>query len=145
MLGTTTGKLITAMLAVVLVTGGVAAAIAARGGLHLGTASQPTARPTHTPAPTKPPTPTPQPAGIVTEFSLPTGGSFPAEITTGPDGNLWFTECFFFLSANGCPNSKIGRITPQGQITEFPLAPQSFPDNITAGPDGKVWFTEESA
>jgi serine/threonine protein kinase len=52
------------------------------------------------------------PAGIITEFSVPTPKSVPATITTGPDGNLWFTEVL---------NSKIGRITPGGQITEFPL------------------------
>ena len=33
-------------------------------------------------------------------------------ITTGPDGNLWFTE----FGAG-----KIGRITPSGSITEFPI------------------------
>ena len=38
--------------------------------------------------------------------------SLPDGITTGPDGNLWFTE---FAA------SKIGRITPTGTITEFPI------------------------
>ena len=34
----------------------------------------------------------------------------PDGITTGPDGNLWFTEY------NG---DRIGRITPPGEVTEF--------------------------
>ena len=38
----------------------------------------------------------------------------------------------------------IGRITPNGTITEFPL-PNKFNSNpfpITAGPDGNLWFAE---
>ena len=58
-------------------------------------------------------------------------------ITAGPDGNLWFTE----EGAN-----KIGRITPSGRITEFPIpTASSGPDGITAGPDGNLWFTEGAA
>jgi streptogramin lyase len=59
-------------------------------------------------------------------------------ITAGPDGNLWFTEI---------EGGKIGRITPRGTITEFPLRSTcgSYgcgPVGITAGPDGNLWFTE---
>jgi len=39
---------------------------------------------------------------VITEFTVPTGSSFPLGIAAGPDGALWFTE----NSAN-----KIGRIT----------------------------------
>jgi virginiamycin B lyase len=60
--------------------------------------------------------------------------SSPWGITAGPDGNLWFTE----HSGN-----KIGRITPAGVITEFPIPTRrSGPFGITAGPDGNLWFTE---
>ena len=56
----------------------------------------------------------------------------PQEITAGPDGNMWFTEA-----------SAIGRITPSGVITEFPLPSAGvFPAGIAAGPDGNVWFAE---
>ena len=59
----------------------------------------------------------------------------PNDITTGPDGNLWFTEF-----------GKIGRITPAGVITEFPiLTANSAAVQITTGPDGKLWFTENRA
>jgi streptogramin lyase len=66
----------------------------------------------------------------------------PLDIAAGPDGNLWFTD----PGANA-----IGRITPQGQITEFsqglstwiPTAPGPYgPLAIAAGPDGNLWFTE---
>ena len=48
-------------------------------------------------------------AGNITEFATAIG---PDRITTGPDGNLWFTEPF---------NNKIGRVTLSGVITEFAL------------------------
>src|SRR2546430_2251650 len=73
-------------------------------------------------------------AGTVTEFNIKTKSSFPVAITTGPDGNLWFTEN---------EGGKIGRITTAGRITEFPMA-GSFPGGITAGPDGNLWFTLEN-
>lgn len=76
------------------------------------------------------------PAGIRLEFTIPTTDSGPADITWGPDGNVWFTE-------NGVDGNKIGRMTPAGVFTEFPLpTPDCGPEGITAGPDGNVWFTE---
>jgi streptogramin lyase len=85
------------------------------------------------------------PAGGTTEFPIPSSIpviTVPASIalassfgiTTGPDGNLWFTE-------NNANN--IGQITPAGVITEFPIPTAvSGPFGITAGPDGNLWFTE---
>ena len=90
---------------------------------------------------TKTATSAPKSAGKISEFPLPASGALPDGIATGPDGNLWFTECSSVLSL--CAISKIGRITPSGQITEFPLqSAQSQPFGITAGPDGNLWFTE---
>ncbi len=76
--------------------------------------------------------------GDITEFPLPTSpgptDQNPVDITSGPDGNLWFTE----FSGN-----RIGGITPAGVITRFPLPnPTSAPYEITIGPDGNMWFTE---
>src|SRR5204862_11831 len=51
-------------------------------------------------------------------------------ITNGPDGNVWFGEI-----------EKIGKITPDGKITEYVIA-GSGPYGLAAGPDGNVWFTE---
>jgi streptogramin lyase len=73
------------------------------------------------------------PVGSVRLFSLPNANSVPNAIAAGPDGNLWFTEF------NG---SRIGRITPDGVVTEFPtLVASSAPLGITTGPDGNLWFT----
>jgi streptogramin lyase len=73
-------------------------------------------------------------AGTVTIFQV---SSTPFFITSGPDGNLWFTQG---------ETAQIGRITPSGTITDFstPTA-SSGPDGITAGPDGNMWFTEQNA
>ena len=80
---------------------------------------------------------------IVNSPTLPTGlssqilasDSSPIGITAGPDGNLWFTEF---------TGNKVGKITPAGAITEFPIpTASSFPYGITAGPDGNLWFVED--
>ena len=80
-------------------------------------------------------TPT-SPALSVTTFSIPGPQTGAQWITTGPDGNLWFT---------GLDQHLIGQVTPAGKITEFPLptsAAQGELGRITDGPDGNLWFTE---
>ncbi|MFD9339082.1 hypothetical protein ACFWBF_32550 [Streptomyces sp. NPDC060028] len=80
------------------------------------------------------PLPVPAAVGDITEHPLPTAGSSPSDITTGADGNLWFTEQF---------TDRIGRITTTGNVTHYPLPHSaSAPIRITAGPDGGMWFTE---
>ena len=48
---------------------------------------------------------------------------------------MWFTEA---------AGRRIGRITPEGAVTEFPVnSPHNGPlDDILIGPDGNLWFTE---
>jgi virginiamycin B lyase len=71
---------------------------------------------------------------VLNEYTVPTSGSAPGTITTGPDGNLWFTEE---------TGDKIGMITPTGTITEYTVPTSGAqPLGITAGPDGNLWFTE---
>ena len=66
------------------------------------------------------------------------GGS-PINIAVGPDRNIWFTKA-----------GKLGRVTPDGVITEFDLpTPAGGPTGLTAGSDrrppdrliDKLWFT----
>jgi len=81
------------------------------------------------------------PDGTKTEFSLPTKIQ-PAAImnpeisagglTVGPDGNIWFTVW---------TQNMIGRVTSDGDFTEFSLPPGTDPFAITSGPDGNLWFT----
>ncbi len=82
---------------------------------------------------------TPYTLAPYTEFALPQlsekdCASGPQGITVGPDGALWFTD-----SAD-----KIGRITTQGQVTEFAISTLAHPMGITTGPDGALWFTESN-
>jgi len=82
---------------------------------------------------------TPYTRAPYTEFALPQlsekdCASGPQGITIGPDGALWFTD-----SAD-----KIGRITTQGQVTEYALSTWAHPMGITTGPDGALWFTESN-
>jgi streptogramin lyase len=74
------------------------------------------------------------PGGRINEFLLPAANSDPLMITSGPDGNLWFTDA---------GTNQIGRISPAGKLTEFPIpTANSLPTGITSGPDGNLWFTE---
>src|SRR5215210_8104637 len=77
----------------------------------------------------------------VTEFSAGlTAASAPADIASGPGGNLWFTQ-------KAGPGG-IGSVSPSGSITEYTagvvpgFTAGQAPDQITAGPDGALWFTE---
>jgi streptogramin lyase len=74
----------------------------------------------------------------ITEFPLPPlsfgGGLGAAGVTGGPDGNVWFSD----------PHAgAVGRITPDGQVTEF-ATPGITGAAITTGPDGNLWFLEDA-
>ena len=87
------------------------------------------------------------PAGVVTTFKAPaptTGCQCvgAAGITTGSDGNVWFT---------GNDSGKLISITPDGStITEYPVpgattpfGPQAAqPGSVATGPDGNLWITD---
>ena len=84
------------------------------------------------------------PAGVISTFTIPTPASNPLSIAAGADGNMWFTE------GMDSPNEytqegahAVGRITPTGAITEFPLpAPQEEPVPVATDRDGSLWFWE---
>src|SRR5919197_259177 len=66
--------------------------------------------------------------------ALPHPDSGPTTIAIGPDGNLWFTEDL---------GNRIGRMTLDGTLTEFPLpVANSRPRAVAEGPDGALWFGE---
>ncbi len=50
----------------------------------------------------------------------------------GPDNAVWFTEWF---------GGKLGRITPDGTITEYGLGSCKYPYSIAAGSGNTLWFT----
>jgi len=59
-------------------------------------------------------------------------------MTTGPDGNVWFTEY---------GTGQIGRVTLAGHVDEFVVASGTGLEltGIATGPDGNLWFTEYNA
>src|SRR5579862_687532 len=91
------------------------------------------------------------PSGVFTEFANPAPQDIRSAIELtglvgGPDGNMWFTEALFGTVAEAVENNGIGRITPSGAITVFPVpTPNSLPEDIVVGPDGNLWFTESLA
>ncbi len=87
--------------------------------------------------------------GAIKEYEIPTGThddlpevSKPTMIALGADGNMWFTD----QGDNSQGQSFIGRITPSGAISEFPIATQyGTPSWITLGADGNMWFSQPYA
>lgn len=63
-------------------------------------------------------------------------------IAVGPGGNLWLTRGVGGPPTGAIVEAWIGRLTPSGALTEFPV---SDAGSITAGPDGNLWFTEISS
>src|SRR4051794_12350498 len=76
-------------------------------------------------------------ANGISEFAVTTAASQPLYLTSGPDGNTWFTE----YSAG-----KIGKMASNGTVlAEYSLASAGpgthHPYGITRGPGG-LWFTD---
>jgi streptogramin lyase len=70
-------------------------------------------------------------------------------LTAGPDHNLWFTESIITGNTSGSSGKdvdRVGRLTPSGTLTLFPLSLSTnsqIVGSIVAGPDGNLWFAEE--
>jgi streptogramin lyase len=90
-----------------------------------------------------------QPNGAVQHFSITTGASpnlptfsEPSQIVDGPDGNLWFVD----QGANEEGHTLVGRISPIGVITEFPIPqPHNTVGAIAVGQDGNIWVEDAGA
>ena len=70
---------------------------------------------------------------VIAHHHLPSPSSAPSRVTLAADHNIWFNELNY---------SKIGKITPDGAITEYTLPSGHFASSIAAGPSSTVWFTE---
>jgi len=75
-------------------------------------------------------------AGDVTVTALPgLSGEELTQITSGPDGNLWFTERY---------ENAVVKMTPSGEMTKYTegITANAWPTSLTTGPDGNIWFAE---
>ena len=85
------------------------------------------------------------PQGVITEFTLPRPNTGPGDITAGADGAMWFVELSGGMDGIRTDGNRIGRITMQGEVTEFELpAGDDSPVNITIGPDRNPWYTRRA-
>ena len=81
----------------------------------------------------------PSPVG---EVRLPDAAANAADVIAGPDGNAWFVE-----NSEDATINAVGRVTPAGQLSEFPLPPVSVaglpapasPTAIAAGGGNTLW------
>jgi hypothetical protein len=82
------------------------------------------------------------PGGSPTYFSV--GADEVENLAPGPDGNVWFL-------ALHQPDNFVGKITPAGAITTYPLGPnRQFPGNtftpyILPGPDSSMWVVDANS
>jgi virginiamycin B lyase len=81
----------------------------------------------------------------ITMFPMPSGQNLNlpknsiGDIVAGPDGNMWFT--YIIRDKRTANAGKIGRITPQGTVSLYPIPIEHFePFAITVGPDKNIWF-----
>lgn len=90
-------------------------------------------------------------SGDLSEYLLPTPlghHSGAGDIVVGADGNLWFTWVTLDPAQPlATASHSVGRITPSGTITEFPVSAGGGwpPGGIAAGPDGNLWFAQGHA
>ena len=76
------------------------------------------------------------PVGDVTVTAVPgVSGQELTQITSGPDGNLWFTERY---------ENAVVKMTPNGEMTKYTegITANAWPTSLTTGPDGNIWFAE---
>ena len=89
-------------------------------------------------------------SGTVTTYRDPSLGNtswtsgdthFLQDITTGPDGALWFTNAAPSETVTGGEQAHIGRMSTSGAFSDYP---DPFPNDdagpLVAGPDGAIWF-----
>ena len=75
--------------------------------------------------------------GKITYHPLPGGGPrWPGSLTAGPDGAIWFLDG---------PAKTVGRMAPDGTVTEFPFAYPDIPGPTTeplAAGSRNLWFSQ---
>ncbi len=89
------------------------------------------------------PVATAAPGAKLVQHRVPTDGASPSHIVEAVDGNFWFTESF--LNDQNAQPHNVARITPDGDVTEFPVCDFCFPTDIVQGSDGNLYYTRNDA
>lgn len=71
------------------------------------------------------------------EFGHLLPGAHAFALTAGPDGNVWFAG-----PRVGGDALVVGKVTPDGEVTEYQRPSTGFAYSIVAGPDRNLWFVE---
>jgi virginiamycin B lyase len=77
--------------------------------------------------------------GEISEFPIQSATGSPTNVAVGPDRNVWYTK-----------GATLGRVTPDGAITEFPLPAGARGVGLTAGSDrepprriaDRLWYAD---
>jgi virginiamycin B lyase len=70
---------------------------------------------------------------VITEWDVPTPGSFPHDPAVSRDGGLWYT---------GMLSDTLGKLDPStGKIREYRVPPGSRPHGLVEDGKGMIWFT----
>jgi streptogramin lyase len=79
------------------------------------------------------------PVGLIEEFDV---DGWAYSLTSGPDGDVWFT---FDRDPLRVGDAAVGRITSSGKATFFKegLDRRSALGNMVVGPDGNLWFADQ--
>jgi streptogramin lyase len=72
------------------------------------------------------------PMGLETDYTIGPANMFLGYIVSGPDGDLWFTECSKDEKTGG-----VVRMDTSGSYTLYPFGCRGV---IANGPDGNIWF-----
>ncbi|MFM9149858.1 MAG: hypothetical protein ACKORA_05160, partial [Solirubrobacterales bacterium] len=81
------------------------------------------------------------PIGEITEYSLPSSSAQPYGITSGADGQVWFTE---FAAKNLTAINPLTATPATPGFTRIALSSSGStnPSQVTRGPGTSIWFTE---
>jgi hypothetical protein len=80
--------------------------------------------------------------GRISEYPMPAGSLSPINIAVGPDRNLWYTR-----------GASLGRVTPEGVVTEFSAGADARGAGLSAGSDrepptrlvNRLWIADGGA
>ncbi len=73
--------------------------------------------------------------GVVSTYPLLQQNESAGGLTQGPDNNIWFT---FDIGQD----AYLGKMTPQGQETDYLVGSGFFVRSLATGSDGNIWFAE---